>query len=295
VRRDREHGFRPAQPPSGVGPRSRVCVSSSASWDSVPKKMTASCSCSYLTSPVPLVNGKRRIACECAPRHANGTAHSGRRRRIGLDVLALSAAIGVKPLSWSRRLGLGACFASAELVMQGIVWSPGPLSTSSANWPRGSGLRPAGNRHLDFASSFSKESQFDFDVETPLGLLLGACPSVSTRSDRLLVARSCLPLVQLFATWPSRPFALRSPASRSEPSSARRSPAGRARRGRGPHSLSDRFRRRELAVDRRARSEPLRQRGLRFGRAGIPRRRQRRSHRHDRRTYWGRRTSQALQ
>jgi putative Mn2+ efflux pump MntP len=122
---------------------------------------------------------------------------------IGLDVLALSAAIGVKPLSWSRRLGLGACFASAELVMQGIGLVAGTglghVVGELAAWVGLTVLLGIGI--WIFASSFSKESQFDFDVETPLGLLL-ACLSISL--DSLGIGFSLpalgLPLVQLFAT-----------------------------------------------------------------------------------------------
>ncbi len=122
---------------------------------------------------------------------------------IGLDVLALSAAIGVKPLPWPRRLGLGAAFASAELVMQatGLVAGAafGKVVGDLAAWVGLAVLLGIGI--WVFASSFSLTNDHDFDVNTPVGLLL-ACLSISL--DSLGIGFSLpalrLPLVQLFAT-----------------------------------------------------------------------------------------------
>ena len=122
---------------------------------------------------------------------------------IGLDVLALSAAVGMKGMSWGRRLRLGGSFALAEIIMQasGLTLGTafGRVVGDVAAWTGLAILAAIGV--WIFVTSFSTDSEHDFDVTTPLGLLLA---SLSISLDSLGVGFALpamrLPVPQLFAT-----------------------------------------------------------------------------------------------
>jgi putative Mn2+ efflux pump MntP len=122
---------------------------------------------------------------------------------IGLDVLALSIAVGIKGLPWPSRLRLGASFAFAEIFMQvaGYVVGSyfGRLAGDVAGW---AGLVVlAGIGVWILRESFTPGEGHEFDVEKPAGLVLAA---LSISLDSLGVGFALpslhLPLVPLFAT-----------------------------------------------------------------------------------------------
>lgn len=121
---------------------------------------------------------------------------------IGLDVLALSVAVGIRGLPWASRLRLGSVFAAAEIGMQiagyllGTVF--GKIVGATAEWLGLAVLAGIGVWIL--REGFSDEGH-EFDVETPLGLTLAA---LSISLDSLGVGFALpglrLPLAPLFAT-----------------------------------------------------------------------------------------------
>jgi putative Mn2+ efflux pump MntP len=122
---------------------------------------------------------------------------------IGLDVFALSIAVGIRGLSWPSRLRLGATFAFAEIFMQvlgyvlGTVF--GRIVGDVATWI---GLVVlAGIGVWILYEGFKQDGAHEFDVQTPLGLLLA---SLSISLDSLGVGFALpslhLSLVPLFVT-----------------------------------------------------------------------------------------------
>jgi putative Mn2+ efflux pump MntP len=122
---------------------------------------------------------------------------------IGLDVLALSVAVGIRGLSWRSRLRLGAAFASAEIGMQIVGYLLGTgfgrLVGIAAEWVGLAALAGIGIWIL--REGFSEGGGHEFDVEKPAGLALA---SLSISLDSLGVGFALpalrLPLVPLFAT-----------------------------------------------------------------------------------------------
>lgn len=123
---------------------------------------------------------------------------------IGLDVLALSTAIGIKGPPWSVRLRLGASFAAAELLMQvaGLLLGTGlgRVVGEIATWSGLFVLALVGIWIL--REGFSDEGDHhDFDVSSPAGL---AVASLSISLDSLGVGFALLalklPLAPLFTT-----------------------------------------------------------------------------------------------
>ena len=121
---------------------------------------------------------------------------------IGLDVFALSIAVGIRGLVWPSRLRLGAAFAFAEIFMQilgyGLGAGFGRIAGDIAAW---TGLVVlAGIGGWIVYESFQHDEK-QFDVEKPLGLLLA---SLSISLDSLGVGFALpslrLPLAPLFAT-----------------------------------------------------------------------------------------------
>jgi manganese efflux pump family protein len=122
---------------------------------------------------------------------------------IGLDVLALCVAIGIKEPPWPERIRLGAAFSAAEILMQIVGLSLGAgfgrLVGTIAAWV---GLIVlAGIGAWILREGFTEGSEHDFDVKTPGGLLLA---SLSISFDSLGVGFALpalhLPLLALFAT-----------------------------------------------------------------------------------------------
>lgn len=123
---------------------------------------------------------------------------------IGLDVLALSTAIGIKGPPWRTRLRLGAAFSTAEILMQVVGLALGSgfgrLVGDIAQWI---GLVVlAGIGACILREGFSNEAgEEKFDVAKPVGLLLA---SLSISLDSLGVGFALpalhLPLVPLFST-----------------------------------------------------------------------------------------------
>lgn len=123
---------------------------------------------------------------------------------IGLDVLALSTAIGIKGPPWRTRLRLGAAFSTAEIVMQVVGLALGSgfgrLVGSIAQWIGLAVLAGIGIWIL--REGFHEENDdLGFDVTRPGGLLLA---SLSISLDSLGVGFALpalrLPLVPLLAT-----------------------------------------------------------------------------------------------
>lgn len=122
---------------------------------------------------------------------------------IGLDVLALSTAVGIKGPPWNVRIKLGVSFAAAEIIMQiaGLLLGTGfgRIAGEIATWIGLIVLALIGAWIL--YESFSGDESHDFDVKTPGGLLLA---SLSISLDSLGVGFALpalkLPLVPLFAT-----------------------------------------------------------------------------------------------
>ena len=122
---------------------------------------------------------------------------------IGLDVLALSTAIGIKEPPWPQRLRLGLAFSTAEIVMQIIGLSLGAglgrIVGTLATWI---GLVVlAGIGAWILREGFTEGGEHNFDVKTLGGLLLASL-SISLDSLGLGFALPSLhlPLVQLFST-----------------------------------------------------------------------------------------------
>lgn len=122
---------------------------------------------------------------------------------IGLDVLALSVAIGIKEPPWRQRIRLGLAFASAEILMQivGLLLGTGlgRIAGAIAGWI---GLLVlAGIGVWILREGFAPDEEHAFNVNTFAGLLLA---SLSISLDSLGIGFALpalrLPLVQLFAT-----------------------------------------------------------------------------------------------
>lgn len=122
---------------------------------------------------------------------------------IGLDVLALSVAIGIKEPPWPQRIRLGLTFSIAEIAMQlvGLALGAGfgRLVGTIATWI---GLVVlAGIGAWIIREGFTEGSEHDFDVKTLGGLLLA---SLSISLDSLGVGFALpalhLPLLPLFGT-----------------------------------------------------------------------------------------------
>jgi putative Mn2+ efflux pump MntP len=122
---------------------------------------------------------------------------------IGLDVLALSTAIGIKEPPWRERLRLGIAFSTAEILMQIIGLSLGTgfghLVGTIATWI---GLVVlAGIGAWILREGFSDDHDREFNVTTPGGLLLA---SLSISLDSLGVGFALpalhLPIVPLLST-----------------------------------------------------------------------------------------------
>jgi len=122
---------------------------------------------------------------------------------IGLDVLALSVAVGIKGLPWTSRLRMGAAFAGAEIGMQILGYLLGTgfgrLVGAAATWVGLVALAGIGVWILK--EGFSEDGDHDFDVEKPMGLVIA---SLSISLDSLGVGFALpslgLPLLPLFAT-----------------------------------------------------------------------------------------------
>ncbi len=122
---------------------------------------------------------------------------------IGLDVLALSIAIGIKEPPWRQRARLGVAFSSAEILMQilGLTLGTGlgRLVGTIATWI---GLVVlAGIGAWILREGFSHEADREFNVNTLGGLLLA---SLSISLDSLGVGFALpalhLPIVPLLCT-----------------------------------------------------------------------------------------------
>jgi manganese efflux pump family protein len=122
---------------------------------------------------------------------------------IGLDVLALSTAIGIKEPPWRERIRLGVAFSGAEILMQIVGLSLGAglgrIVGTIATWI---GLIVlAGIGAWILREGFTEGSEHDFDVKTLGGLVLA---SLSISLDSLGVGFALpslhLPLLQLFST-----------------------------------------------------------------------------------------------
>ncbi len=122
---------------------------------------------------------------------------------IGLDVLALSTAIGIKGPPWRVRLRLGAAFAGAELCMQvvGLLLGTGfgRIVGEIATWTGLFVLAVIGVWIL--REGFTDGDDHEFDVQTPGGLVLA---SLSISLDSLGVGFALpalkLPLLPLLGT-----------------------------------------------------------------------------------------------
>jgi putative Mn2+ efflux pump MntP len=122
---------------------------------------------------------------------------------IGLDVLALSIAVGIRGLPWRSRLRLGITFAGAEIGMQIVGYllgtGFGQIVGIAARWIGLVVLAAIGIWILK--EGFSEDGTRDFDVERPAGLILA---SLSISLDSLGVGFALpalrLPLAPLFAT-----------------------------------------------------------------------------------------------
>ena len=122
---------------------------------------------------------------------------------IGLDVLALSTAIGIKGPPWSERIRLGVAFSAAEIIMQVVGLTLGTgfgrLIGDVAAWIGLVILAVIGLWIL--REGFSDDDEHEFNVNTLPGLLLA---SLSISLDSLGVGFALpalkLPLVPLFSS-----------------------------------------------------------------------------------------------
>jgi manganese efflux pump family protein len=121
---------------------------------------------------------------------------------IGLDVLALSTAIGIKEPPWGERIRLGIAFSLAEILMQVIGLSLGAgfgrLVGTVATW---AGLIVLAGIGVWILREGFSEREHEFAVKTPAGLVLA---SLSISLDSLGVGFALpalrLPLAPLFST-----------------------------------------------------------------------------------------------
>ncbi|HUN28396.1 MAG TPA: manganese efflux pump [Alphaproteobacteria bacterium] len=122
---------------------------------------------------------------------------------IGLDVLALSTAIGLREPPWRERLRVGLAFSAAEVAMQiaglGLGTGFGRIVGTIATWI---GLLVlAGIGAWILREGFSRDSEREFNVTTIHGLLLA---SLSISLDSLGVGFALpalhLPLIPLLTT-----------------------------------------------------------------------------------------------
>jgi len=122
---------------------------------------------------------------------------------IGLDVLALSIAIGIKAPPWSQRIRLGLAFATAEIFMQvvglGLGTGLGRIVGAIAGWIGLAVLACIGAWVL--REGFCADDDHALNVSSAGGLLLA---SLSISLDSLGIGFALpalqLPLVPLFAT-----------------------------------------------------------------------------------------------
>jgi len=114
---------------------------------------------------------------------------------VGIDVLALSTAIGVKGPPWRQRIVLGAAFSAAEIAMliAGLTIGAGVghVLGTIAQWIGLAVLAGIGAWML--YEGFSQTCTLEFDVVSPGGLMLAA---LSISLDSLGVGFA-LPLLRL--------------------------------------------------------------------------------------------------
>jgi putative Mn2+ efflux pump MntP len=121
---------------------------------------------------------------------------------IGLDVLAISTAVGIKGPPWNLRLRLGAAFATAELLMQiiGLLLGSGfgRIVGEVATWI---GLIVLAAIGLWILREGFSDEEHDFEITKPGGLALA---SLSISLDSLGVGFALpalnLPLLPLLST-----------------------------------------------------------------------------------------------
>lgn len=122
---------------------------------------------------------------------------------IGLDVLALSIAIGIKEPPWRERVRLGLAFSAAEILMQIIGLTLGTgfgrIVGTIATWIGVAVLTGIGAWIL--REGFSDDQDREFNVKTIAGLTLA---SLSISLDSLGVGFALpalhLPIVPLLST-----------------------------------------------------------------------------------------------
>jgi len=121
---------------------------------------------------------------------------------VGLDVLALSIAVGVMRVNWPARIKLGTAFCAAEVLMQVIGYSIG----TGAGRVVGTVAIYAGFAILAGIGAFIFYESFErrmprFEPDSPVALLLA---SLSVSLDSLGIGMSLpgvpLPLLPLLAT-----------------------------------------------------------------------------------------------
>lgn len=121
---------------------------------------------------------------------------------VGLDVLALSIAVGVMRIGWPARIRLGLAFSAAEVLMQIVGYSIG----TGAGRVVGTAAIYVGFAILAGVGGFILYESFErrmprFEPDSPLALLLA---SLSVSLDSLGVGMSLpgvpLPLLPLLAT-----------------------------------------------------------------------------------------------
>lgn len=121
---------------------------------------------------------------------------------IGLDVFALSTAIGIKGLPWRWRIRLGASFSAAEIIMQiaGLFLGTGfgRLAGDIASYV---GLIVLAGIGAWMLHESGAEDERDFDVKKPAGLLLASL-SISLDSFGVGFALPMLrlPVIPLLST-----------------------------------------------------------------------------------------------
>jgi putative Mn2+ efflux pump MntP len=121
---------------------------------------------------------------------------------VGLDVLALSIAVGVMRVGWSARIKLGAAFSAAEVLMQVVGYSigtgAGRIVGAIAIYVGFAILAGVGG--FIFYESFERRMP-RFQPDSPIALLVA---SLSVSLDSLGIGMSLpgvpLPLLPLLAT-----------------------------------------------------------------------------------------------